>query len=141
MTEPHLLRPLGYAGLVNEAFDLYKRNVLLFAGVPGVAYLPFTALLSCLPNDEATSSFIAVGLFGLMLAIHGAMVRAIADRSLGITASIAGAWRWLLRHLFPFFLTSIMAWAALIVGFALCWVPGVLLSISYFFLWPVMAVE
>jgi hypothetical protein len=141
MIEPRVLRPMGYADLVNEAFDLYKRNFVLFAGVPGVVYLPFSALMSCLSNDDTLNSIVALGLIGLVLAIHGAMVRAVTDRSLGVAASIRGVWGVLLRRLFPYFVTSTMAWVGLLVGFSLCWFPGFILSVRTFFLWPVMMVE
>jgi hypothetical protein len=69
------------------------------------------------------------------------MVKAIADRCLGLAASIPGIWSALLRRLFPFLATSVMAWAMLLIGFSLCWVPGVIFSFWIFFLWPVMELE
>src|SRR2546421_4993726 len=83
MSEPRMLRPMDYGEILNEAFDLYKRNFGLFAGIGASVYIPyylFTALGARYPIITVIASII---FYIPMAAANGAIIKALADRYLG----------------------------------------------------------
>jgi hypothetical protein len=141
MSEPRMLRPMDYGEILNEAFDLYKRNFVLFAGIGAVVYIPYFLILELAPYSPIVAVLAIVCLYLPMVVAYGAIVKALADRYIGKEATIAGSWRYVLRRLWPFLLTSLMAWLAIVVGFILLCVPGIIAAFWMFFVASVMIVE
>jgi len=141
MSEPRMLRPMEYGEIFNEAFDLYKRNFVLFAGIGAVVYIPYFLILELAPYSPIVAVLAIVCLYLPMVVAYGAIVKALADRYIGKEATIAGSWRYVLRRLLPFLLTSLMAWLAIVVGFILLCVPGIIAAFWMFFVASVMIVE
>lgn len=141
MNEPRVLRPLGYGEMFNEAFDLYKRNFLLFVGIGAIVFIPF-AFLTALTRESALWN----GLTGLLvlvpsLAATGAVAKAIADRYLGKDVTIGSAWSFMRGRLLVFLLTSLVAGLILMGGLLLLIIPGIYLAIRYSLLTGVVIVE
>jgi hypothetical protein len=132
---------LGYAEIFNEAFDLYKRNFVLFAGIGAVVYLPYALLSALAANAPLLKGLLALGLYLPSMAVNGAIVKALADRYLGRDATIGGSWRYLLRRLMPYLATSIRV--GLMVGLGLLFfvIPGIFVAFNVFFVPAVMMVE
>jgi hypothetical protein len=141
MSEPRMLRPMDYGEICNEAFDLYKRNFVLFAGIGAVVYIPYFLILELAPYSPIVAVLAIVCLYLPMVVAYGAIVKALADRYIGKEATIAGSWRYVLRRLWPFLLTSLLAWLAIVVGFILLCVPGIIAAFWMFFVASVMIVE
>jgi hypothetical protein len=132
---------MGYAEMFNEAFDIYKRNFGLFAGIGAVVYLPFALLSALTVNLHWPQGLLALLLFLPMRLVEGAIVKALADRYLGREATIAGSWRYVLRRGLAYLATSLRVARNIFLGSILFIVPGILMAFFYFFVPQVMIVE
>jgi hypothetical protein len=141
MTGLPRLRPLGYAELINEAFDLYKRNFVLLIGIGAVVYVAEGLLETLLVNFPTVKEGLSDASNVLPVIVTFPITKAISDRYLGRESSILGSWRDTLRRLIPLLLTSLLAIVLVLVGFALFLVPGIFASMWVFFLWNVMIAE
>jgi len=141
MKAPRPLRPLGYAELINEAFDLFKHNIVLLVGIGAVIYVAEGLLETLFVNSPGTKEWLSDGSNALPALVSLPITKAISDRYLGRESSILGAWRDTLRRLVPLLLTSLLALALVLVGFALFLVPGIFASMWVFFAWNVMLAE
>jgi hypothetical protein len=141
MSGPPVLRPMDYAELFNEGFDLYKRNFVLFTGIVAVVLIPYSLLSSLAGNSTWLSVLVAVIGYLPIVAASGAIVKAMADRYLGRETSIADAWRYVTRRTIPFLLTSMLGGLLVLGGMILFCVPGIIVAFWIFFLWSVMVVE
>src|SRR5215213_11296531 len=83
MNAPRVLRPLGYGEIFNEAFDLYKSNFLLFAGIGAVVFIPLAFLTAWARGNEFWTGVLALVSWVPSVAAAGAVTKAIADRYLG----------------------------------------------------------
>jgi hypothetical protein len=141
MSEPRMLRPMDYGELFNEAFDLYKRNFGLFAGIGAVVYLPWAMLTVLTAHLPLVNGLISVGLYIPLAAAGGAIIKALADRYLGQEATIAGSWSFMLRRLVPYLVTSLLAMLLVLLGFILLCAPMIIALFWIAFVWEVMLVE
>jgi len=141
MSEPRMLRPMDYGEILNEAFDLYKRNFGLFAGIGACVYIPYYLLLAVGARFPIIAAVALVAFYIPMAAANGAIIKALADRYLGREATIAGSWAYVFRRLAPYFLTAILAVLLFMIGFILLCVPGIIVAFWLYFLYNVMIVE
>jgi hypothetical protein len=141
MSEPRVLRPLGYGELFNEAFDLYKQNFVLLAGIGAVVFIPYSILLALAKGSPTFTSLLGVLFMVPMVAASGACVKAIADRYLGREATIADSWRFMRGRLWVFLLTLLLASLAVMGGLLLLIIPGVIVALRISVLTGVMVVE
>src|SRR5690349_14822947 len=110
--------------ILNEAFDLYKHNFALFAGISAVFYLPFALFSGLTANIDWLQRLMAHLLCVPALLVEGAIVKALTDRLLGREATIAGSWRYILQRSLPYLATSIKMYLLVGLGF-LCFIyPG-----------------
>ncbi len=151
-----ILRPLSYGDLLDELFDLYKKNFLLFSGIVGLVYIPF-ALLSTIamlpminmmgnmgpgstPSDPSAmfSSLIPIyikfaaiaivaGIF--QVAAMGAITWAISSTYLGKKPTILASYKAVIPRLLPLIVTGIIAYMMVIAGTIACILPGIALSV------------
>jgi hypothetical protein len=141
MSEPRLLRQMEYGELFNEAFDLYKRNFLLLAGIGALVYVPYYLAAAFLAAYPLVLGIIVLVLIMPFFAASGAVVKALADRYLGREATIAGSWRYILRRMVPYSLTGMLATLLITGGLVLFCVPGIIVAFWVYFVWAVMIVE
>jgi hypothetical protein len=143
MDGPRVLRPLGYAEIFNESFDLYKRNFALFTGIGAIVYIPYALLFILLGGSQAGQNLVQV-LFWIPSSVcYIAIVKALADRYLNREATINGCYAFAWRRVLPFFLTMLLAGLLFLGGLVLLVVPGILIAIFWFtfFIWNVPVVE
>jgi hypothetical protein len=129
MSEPRVLRPMEYGELFNEAFDLYKRNFLLFIGIGAVVYVPYSLVAVFLQRYPLVSVLLLLGLLIPMSAAGGATIKALADRYLGGEATIGASWSYVLRRLGRYLLTISLASLLLLATL----VPAAILAYLAFF--------
>jgi hypothetical protein len=141
MSEPRMLRPMDYGEIFNEAFDLYKRNFGLFAGIGAIVYFPWALMSVLTVRLPLVNGLISFGLYIPMVAAGGAIIKALADRYLGREATIAGSWSFVLRRLVPYLVTSLLAMLMVMGGFILLCAPGIIALFWIAFVWEVMLVE
>jgi len=136
------LRPLGYGGLLDQTFELYRENFLLFAGITGVVYVPLALLQVALvpqsftgfplppgPEDMPTpppelGGVLLYGFIAMLLGIFvpGVVTKAIADRYLNQPASIGASYGYIFRRFFPYLWTWIVVVfvvSVIVIGFSL----------------------
>jgi hypothetical protein len=141
MNEPRVLRPLGYGELFNEAFDLYKRNFLLFVGIGALVFVPYAFLSAITPEESVWAGLLGLIYFIPSMAATGAVARAIADRYLGKEVTIADAWRFMRGRLSAYLNTTFVAGLMIVGGFFLFIIPGIYLALCFSLLTGVMIVE
>jgi hypothetical protein len=141
MSEPRMLRPMDYGEILNEAFDLYKRNFGLFAGIGACVYIPYYLFVALGARYPIVTAVASIVFYIPMAAANGAIIKALADRYLGREATIAGSWAYVFRRLVPYFLTAILAVLLFMIGFILLCVPGIIVAFWLYFLYNVMIVE
>jgi hypothetical protein len=141
MSEPRMLRPMEYGELFNEAFDLFKRNFLLLAGIGAVVYVPYSVAAAFLTRYPLAGVVLLLVLMLPLVAASGAIVKALADRYLGKEATIAASWGYVLRRLAPYTITSTLGFLLVMGGTLLFCVPGIIVAFWVFFIWSVMVVE
>jgi hypothetical protein len=141
MSERRVLRPMGYGEFINEAFDVYKRNFVLFAGIGAILYIVEGLMETALVNHPAYKGFLSDASDFLPAVAAVPIIKAITDCCLGKEASVAGAWRFVLRRSVPLLLTSLLAMLLFAVGLVALVVPGIVVSVWIFFLWNVMIAE
>jgi hypothetical protein len=156
--EPEL-QPLGLGDAMDAAFDLYKRNFLLFAGIVAVVNIPMSFITQCMiyslgidqtmsgpgPKSEEQLGmfFIAFGILFLIMLIYsvfyvvqtGALAVAVSERYLGRPISISQSYRNLRGSIAKLFGAWIVASifigiAGFSVLFAAIMLLGTLLSIT-----------
>jgi hypothetical protein len=141
MSEPRMLRPMEYGEIFNEAFDLYKRNFGLFAGIGAIVYIPYYLLVALGERFPFIAALALIGLYIPMVAANGAIIKALADRYLGKETTIVECWRYIFRRLIPYFFTSVLGILLVAVGLILLCVPGIMAAFWIYFLFNVMIVE
>jgi hypothetical protein len=160
-----ILRPLGIGDLLDEMFDLYKRNFLLFVGISGVVMLPYTFFLALamapwykmMGNMQANPQHIdpmtglAPMLVGMgLVIILGSFMQVIATAAttwavsscyLGRKPSILEAYNAVISKTIPFAVTGLIVSVALVIGFMCCVLPGIVGLVFLAFVPAVMVIE
>jgi hypothetical protein len=152
------LQPLSLSDLFDEAFDLYKRNFLLFAGIVAFIHVPSSIIMGALllrftperfgssspsSNDPAQVSA-AFGFLGIMMLIlvvysvfyvlqSGALTLAVSERYLNRPITIRQSYRAILPHVFRlgvtwFLVGCIVAVLSFVIVFAFAMVVGVIMA-------------
>lgn len=134
MNGPRILRPMGVAELCSEMLLLYRRSFLQLVGTSALFYVFYLLvglllkLLSSLTQafgpfglviDALLSLAMSVGFLGGLAAVHGANIKVIADDYLGTRTTAAASWRYVLRCLSPYALTTLLVAALFDVMFVL----------------------
>ena len=135
-----ILRPLNVTGILDETFDLYKKNFVLFVGIAALRQLPVSILTySC---SKSVQSFMGIfmGLFVTNI-VMAATAQAVSQRYLDQTATILGSYRSVMRKIFPFIGTMILANMIIGFGFMLLVVPGIIFACWYAFIPAVFVLE
>lgn len=148
------LKPLGYGGILDQAFELYRQNFVLFAGIAGVVFVPL-ALAQALffsqiapsplgePSPEAVISslipVLALAFFSMFTT--GAMTKAVSERYLGRPASIGESYGYVLRRGFAFVGTLLLGGLLVCAGALLCGVGAIIFSFWVAFLSQVFVIE
>jgi hypothetical protein len=147
------LRPLSLGQLLDETFNIYRRNFLLFAGisaVPNLALLLIQLALAGSPLNEAQSTGIFAALAGLAASLASLFVDAIVtaattfgvsdiylDRPTSIAACFSRVTGKALRVIYVSFITSLIVG----LGFFLCIAPGVYWAGKYGIAIPAVVLE
>lgn len=151
-----LLRPMEYGQILDESFQLYRENFALVAGICAVVYVPMAIIQMVLiaslggatpgPMGTPGAGSIAAPLAMLLLVpftvlMSGAQTKAIADRYLGVPASVAGSYGYIFQNAGPFLLTALLVSLMILGGTVLCVIPGILAAFVCAFATQVAAIE
>lgn len=137
-----LLRRLEAGELMDEVFDLYKKNFRLFFGIAILLDLPVGALLVAAPdNNTGASAWINILNAVATFITTGALVYAAMERYLGRPATVIGAYRVGLRRALKMAGAALIAGLAASVGLLLLVVPGVLVALWSMLVAPIVVLE
>jgi hypothetical protein len=146
--------PMTTGVLLDRALQFYTANFALMLGVTAVAYVPFYVLMLVVESAlgfNAESGGLTAALYFAAFIIFwssvaypiagGAATYAISERYLGNEVTIAEALRRSLACFWRLSLAELAATLRVLVGFLLLIVPGVLWTLSYALIVPVILIE
>ncbi|HET6454241.1 MAG TPA: hypothetical protein VMX94_12110 [Armatimonadota bacterium] len=135
-----ILKPLSLVGLLDEMFDIYKGNCLLFMGIAALIQLP-VSLAAYAIGGEYTYFLSAFAMFPITFITLAAATWAVSQIYLGSRVTILGAYKNVLRRAWPFvgtmLVTSLLIW----FGFMLLIIPGIYFAVWYAFVSEVFIIE
>ncbi len=159
------LRPRTVWDIVDDAFDLYRENFALFAGISAVLIVPFQvlqifwsslwfrSLLGASSPDPSQAFGSLFAFFGGMMLIlplnlvvsawqSGAVAIAVQDRLSGRASSAASAYRRLFQNAMPLLGASLLV-GLLALGISLitCGIGVLIVSVYYAFIGQAVALE
>lgn len=138
---PPLLRPLMVGELLDEVFDLYRRNFRLFFGIAVLLYAPLGMLIvvgAGRTGSQALANVLSV-LAGLLTTC--ALAHAAMERIHGRPITIAGAYRRGLGRVLRLLSGTIVGGLALFAGVLLLIIPGIIVALWMQLLPPVAVAE
>lgn len=151
-----ILKPLDYGAMLDELFDLYKKNFLLLSGITGIIYLPFTtlyyfhfmSLMTSLQSRQGPRMYDIVG-FGLVLLLYvpasflvtAATTWAVSNSYLGNRSTILGSYKAVFKRIIPFALTMTLSSLLLMAGTIACCIPGIVIFFVISFVSEVFIIE
>ena len=143
--------------IFSEALEIYRHNPILIvpslvpvsALVLGmlifVGYLGLMAIFA--DGGFLALSFLAsLLLFAVLMVVliflaEGASIEMIRQASMGDTADLSTAWTSTRNNLEPLLLTSILAGIMIALGYALFFIPGLILSFAFYFITQVVMID
>lgn len=143
--------------IFSEALEIYRHNPILIvpslvpvsALVLGmlifVGYLGLMAIFA--DGGFLALSFLAsLLLFAVLMAVliflaEGASIEMIRQASMGDAADLSTAWTSTRNNLEPLLLTSILAGIMIALGYALFFIPGLILSFAFYFITQVVMID
>lgn len=153
------IKSLSIGGILDQTVALVKDHFAVLLGIAAVVYVPYGlingfVMMANMPPAPAPpfepgvaqeyqeavlmatlwtlpASFL-FGFIGVPLA-NGAMVWAVSRSYLGESVSFDSAWRHSLRRALPLIGTTLLYSLAMMVGFILCVIPGILFMLWFIF--------
>lgn len=136
-----LLRPMEIGELLDEAFDLYKRNFGLLFGIAALLSVPLNVIVVATPDTSGGRQVVNVLSILAGLVTTGALVHAAMERLLGRPITIAAAYRQGLRRFLRLLSGGIIYGLAAFAGLILLVIPGLIVILWSLLLTPVVMVE
>jgi hypothetical protein len=136
-----LLRPMEVGELLDEAFDLYKKNFRLFISIAVLWAVPLSAVQLATP--ETSGWLYAVFILNSLASMvtNGALVYAVLERHLGRQTTVAAAYRLGVRRFLRLFSANLVYGLALLIGFAALIVPAFIVGLWGLLLIPIVVME
>jgi hypothetical protein len=158
-----ILKPLGYSGMLDEIFDIYKKNFLLLAGIAGIIYLPgsilynysMTILKARIAINRTSASIdiqnmilssdltlvIIFLYFSLSYIVTAAITWAVSRIYLGDEATIMQSYKAVMKRIVPFALTTILVMLLVTAGTVLFIIPGIIAILFTAFVSEIFIIE
>jgi hypothetical protein len=131
-------------GVLKRNFLTFFLLALVFSGVPTAAYSYYTLTLAEQPGNPAGPYAIFGGWILLMAVgplLQAALIHATISDLNGRRPNLGECLATALRHLLPLLAITILLTLALVVGFLLLILPGVLMALAWAVVSPVRVVE
>lgn len=135
-----ILKPLSLVGVLDEMFDLYKGNLLLFLGIAALIELPAN-LAAYAFGGEYASIIVLLVTFPITYITLAAATWAVSQIYLGSKVTILGAYKSIIKRAYPFIATMFGTGVIIGCGFMLCGIPGIIFSVWYAFVSEVFIIE
>ena len=143
--------------IFSEALEIYRHNPILIVPslVPVSAlvlgmliFAGYLGLMAIFADGGflALSFLAALLLFAVLMAVliflaEGASIEMIRQASMGDAADLSTAWKSTRNNLEPLVLTSILAGIMIALGYALFFIPGLILSFVFYFITQVVMID
>jgi hypothetical protein len=151
----HQFEPMSVGMVLDRSFRLYTENFPLMLGITAILNLPILLLTAFPLFLQATETRPLWGLlialssvvlaFATLLVIYplvtGATTKAVSDKYLGNPVTIGSALKEAWGCVGTLLLTQWVAGIIVVVGFLLLIVPGILWTLSYTLIAPVVMIE
>lgn len=146
---PHVMRPLSFGEILDNAFTLYRRNfsvLFALALVPQLPVVVFWLLAPLLVGTDAdavnaaTLLIMPYSIFAWLL-MMGALTHATAQAYSGERPEFGAAVRRGLRRWLPLTVASLLAYLLTFIGFVFLIVPGLILLAMFFAIAPAVVLE
>jgi hypothetical protein len=158
----HELRPMGIGDILDTTFRLYRQRFLTFLLIALAVYIPYAILMGL--SESSGPAFtagagpsagpqlnplgfslqmIGVAFFSLILfpLCLAAMVHNISASYLGETLSAGDCYARAMPRVLPLLGTQVIVGIVVMIGFLLFIVPGVIFSLWYYVVVPVVILE
>jgi hypothetical protein len=136
-----LLRPMEVGELLDEAFDLYKKNFRLFISIAVLWAVPLSAVQLATPETSGWLYAVLVVNSLASMVTNGALVYAALERHLGRQTTVAAAYRLGARRFFRLFSANLVYGLGLLIGFMALIVPGFIVGLWGLLLIPIVIME
>lgn len=158
-----ILKPLDYGAMLDEMFDVYKKNFLLLSGITGIIYLPGSMLynyaLSILNTRNMASRnsanidlqglivssiftfAVIIMYFSLSFIVTAAITWAVSKVYLGYRVTIMQSYKTVARKVVPFALTMMLVSLLVMAGTVLLCIPGIIVVLLTVFVSVVFIIE
>jgi hypothetical protein len=141
-----LIQPFtGVGSVLTPTINLFTKNFLLIASVILVIVAPVEILSATTIGNE--TSVIAVvfvlltGVFCKTLAAPALIYSLVVVMDTGKAPALGEAYRWSLSRIVPLLFCSFVWFLAVLAGFLLLIIPGIILSLAFVTVYPVVVLE
>ena len=158
------LRPMGVGDILDTALRLYRSRLIPFLTIALIMYVPYTILVVLLNAEfaeppqvvqgpfgprvvESTGTTLVNALDGLLLflfvlpLVQSAMMVNISATYLGEQIDAATSYRRAARRVLALLGTQWLAGIVIVIGYLLLIVPGIVFSLWYLILGPIVVLE
>jgi hypothetical protein len=153
-TMSHVLRPLSLGQLLDETFNIYKRNFVLFIGISAIPNLALllvkliligTGIIHNGPPDALTDLPIFLGNLAIAFFVSSIVTAAttfgVSDIYLDTPTSMAACFSRVSRKAFKVIYTSFIVGIIVALGSILCLIPGIYAAGVYGLAIPAVVLE
>lgn len=125
-----ILRPLSFGDLLDEMFDLYKKNFLLFAGIAGILIIPLSLIVySAAPKNAQSSLYTLIMLLTSFIATAAA-TWSVSRVYLGGSTTILESYKTVMSRLPALLWTMVVAFGLLLLAFVPLLLASVFMSLA-----------
>ena len=144
-----ILRPMGYRDILDETFDLYKRNFFLFAGIACITqttlgvlrYFIITPTVRNSPHVWDNYDWFALINLPLLEILVATVTWAASGCYTREKPTIYDSYKAVFSKIVPLLLTSVLALIMTIIGTMLFCIPGIAMLVLSVFITPVILFE
>jgi uncharacterized membrane protein len=135
----------GVGSVLTPTINLFAKNFLLIASVVLVIVAPVEILSAATIGKENSAIpilfVVLTGMFCKALAAPALIYSLVVLMDTGKAPALGEAYRWSLSRIVPLILCSIVGSLAAFAGFLLFIIPGIILSVAFTILYPVVVLE
>lgn len=136
----------GASDGIGPTFRLFKNNIWLITKIVFVIVAPFEIFKALSVGQERIDWQLSLGLFAMQLLCNALLAPALFYALLkviqtGSAPSVNEAYRWSLSKFPKMALAALISWILILLGLVLLVIPGIILSLAFFVVYPVAVFE
>jgi len=132
--------------VLSPTIKLFSRNLFLISKIIFVVFAPYE-ILKATTLSTGQQNLQSVGVIGAMFLLCKVLVAPaliyalVVQIDTGRTPTLTESYRWGLGRLGPLMLSAICAWVAVVIGFVALVIPGIILSMAFVVVYPMVTLE